>query len=71
MDGVSVGGEPHSQLWPYLALMAAEVEGDRMAVKIAHAPNNQCARFRFHKNVSFRIAQKYQVLVMFVSTLHF
>lgn len=52
-DGASVVGE--AQLRPYLALMAGEVEGDRMAVKIAHAPNNQCARFHFHKNFSFRI----------------
>ena len=66
-DGASVVGE--AQLRPYLALMAGEVEGDRMAVKIAHAPNNQCARFHFHKNFSFRIAQNYQPSMMFKSIL--
>ena len=50
-NGVCVGGD--TQLWPYLALMAGEVEGDRMAVKIAHAgtpQNNLCAWSNFSSN---------------------
>ena len=54
--------------------MAGEVEGDRMAVKIAHArtpPNNQCAWSNFSSNFFLLLWHVLHILSLRIDTSHF